>query len=114
MPSFVFFFASFSSTIMKEVILMKSTMDTAIRIVCGKTQQDLADEACLGVNTIWRYENGDSVRESTYNKVQAALYRLTRDYMGQNCIGPGEFFSRVNLVLLEINECNCWIRPKNY
>lgn len=93
---------------------MKANMDTAIRIVCGKTQKDLAAESCLGVATIWRYEHGDSVRESTYNLIQAALYRFSRDYMSKNCIGPGEFFSRVNLVLFQIYGCSNWIKPKNY
>lgn len=93
---------------------MKSTIDTAIRIVCGRTQEDLAEEAGLGTNTIWRYENGDSVREGTYNKIQAALYRFARDYMAKNYIGPGEFYARINLVLSEINGCYKWIRPKNY
>lgn len=93
---------------------MKAYMDTAIRIACGKTQMDLAEEADLGVNTIWRYENGDIVREGTYMKIQAALYRFSKDYMLEKHIGPGEFYGRIHVVLDEISVCNCWIRPKNY
>lgn len=92
---------------------MKSTMDVAIRIICGKSQQDLAYNTGLGTNTIWRYEHGDSVRESTYNLIQATLYRYSMEYMSKNCIGLSEFYGRVNLVLAEIERCYKWIRPKN-
>lgn len=112
MPSFVFL--EFFIRYYEEVIFMKPYIDTAIRLTCGKTQQDLANEACLGVNTIWRYENGDHVRGSTYNKIQAALYRFSRDYMTKNSMGPGEFYTMANLVLIEIDGCYKWVRPKNH
>lgn len=61
----------------------------AARALLGWTCEDVADAAGIGVATVWRFEAGDSVRQSSIDTIKAALETAGVEFIPENGGGPG-------------------------
>lgn len=61
----------------------------AARALLGWTCEDLAEAAGIGVATVWRFEAGDNVRDSSIDAIQKALEDAGIQFIPENGGGPG-------------------------
>ena len=61
----------------------------AARALLGWRCEDVADAAGVGIATVWRFEAGDGVRQSTIDTIRKALEDAGIEFIPENGGGPG-------------------------